>query len=405
VNGPGRHGARGFTRRSLEAEGGQVRSLLIGVVVAATFSIAVTLAQAPAPTLQILEPHDGEYITGEVRIRAEIRPSTQPVERMIFFVDGRLSCTVDAPPFECVWNAGSDVRAHVFRVVSVLPGGERLRRSVRTRGEEYVERSGVDMVHVTATVFDGTRLVQWLQSEAFHVFEDGRPQPITHFAAENIPLELVIAIDISDSMALSIGRVKEYVKSFVSALRPKDRVTLAVFNEHFFVLTALTAPAVDLADRLKALDRLAPSGSTSLHEAIVKSFDLLSNEKRRRGLIVFTDGDDTSSRVPRDAVERRSETSDAVLYMIGQGEAVKSAGLKALCDRLADRSGGRAFFPRQTDEVAGVFDVIRQEMSNQYFLTYPAPSTTRDARFHRIRVEVDGGYEVRARQGYRLVDR
>ena len=258
------------------------------------------------------------------------------------------------------------------------------------------------MVRVTATVFDGTRFVQWLPGNAFRVFEDGRPQPITHFVAENIPLELVIAIDNSASMAVSIDRVKEYVKRFLSALRKEDRVTLAVFNEHFFVLTA---PSVDLAGRLKALDRLAPSGSTSLHEAIVKSFDLLSDEKRRRGLIVFTDGDDTSSRIPRDAVERRSETSDAVLYMIGQGEAVKSAGLKALCERLAARSGGRAFFPRQTDEVAGVFDAILQEMSNQYFLTYPVPSTTRDATLHRIRVEVDGGYEVRARQGYRLVAR
>ena len=66
---------------------------------------------------------------------------------------------------------------------------------------------------------------------------------------------------------------------------------------------------------------------------------------------------------------------------------------------------GGAAFPRQIDEVAGVFDAIRKEMSNQYLLTYPVPSATPDAAFHRIRVEVDGGYEVRARQGYRLVTR
>ena len=372
------------------------------MLAAAAFSTAITLAQAPMPTLSILEPKDGEFITGEVRIRADVGPPGQPVTRMMFSVDGRLVCTVEAPPFQCLWNTGWDLRPHVFRVEAVLAGGGRLKRSVRTRGEEYVEKSGVDMVHVTATVFDGTRFVRGLQREAFHVFEDGRPQPITAFAAGKMKLELVVAIDISGSMAGAIDRVKEDVRRFLSALGPNDRVTLAVFNEHFFVLPP---PSVDLAGRLRAMDHLAPHGSTALHEAVVKSFDLLSSEERSRGLIIFTDGDDTSSRVPRHAVERRSETSDAVLYMIGHGEAVRSAGLRALCARLAEGSGGRAFFPRRIDEVGRVFDAIREEMSNQYLLTYPVPSATPDAAFHRIRVEVDGGYEVRARQGYRLMTR
>lgn len=380
------------------------RPVLFLSLVALAVSLLVPPAhtQAGTPALEILEPADGGWYSGDMVVRAEIEPPAQPIERVLFFVDGRLVCTVEHPPLECAWNAGPGVRSHVFRVVAVLAGGTRLVSLARTRGAEYVETGGIDMVHVTATVLDGGRFVQGLGSKAFRVFEDNRPQPIDQFAAEASPLELVIAIDISDSMTGAIDRVKESVRQFLSALRPGDRVTLAVFNEHFFVLAP---PSADLADRLKALDRIVPSGATSLHEAIVRSFDLFGKQRARRGLIVLTDGDDTSSRIPREEVERRSETSDAVLYMIGQGQAVTSAGLKSLCERLASRSGGRAFFPRQAEEVDSVFRSILEEMSNQYFLSYPMPSATRDGRFHRIRVEVEGGYQVRARQGYRLLAR
>ncbi len=379
-----------------------MRSWRIGGFAAAALSLAVTLPQRPAPTLEILEPKDGAYVSGDVLVKAEVRPSGTSVERVLFFVDGRLVRTVEAPPLECEWNVGGDGRPHDFRVVAVFPGGRRVPRTVRTNGVDYVDQGGAERVLVTATVLDGDRLVQGLRKKVFRVYEDGKLQPIDEFFLENIPLELVVAIDNSDSMVNEIGRVKEYVKRFLSALPPGARVTLVVFNHHFFVLAP---PSVDLAGPLKALDHLAPWGATSLHEAIAKSFDLLGRERRRRGLVIFTDGDDTTSRISKDAVERRAETSDAVLYMIGQGRAVTTAGLKNLCERLATRSGGRAFFPREMDELGAAFDAILKEMSSQYLLTYPVPSITRDAALHRIRVEVDGGYEVRARQGYRLAAR
>ena len=118
--------------------------------------------RAPAPTLEILEPKDGAYVSGDVLVEAEVRPSGQSVERVLFFVDGRLVCTVEAPPFECEWNVGGDGRPHDFRVVAVLPGGRRIPRTVRTRGVDYVDTGGAEMVLVTATVLDGDRLVQGL---------------------------------------------------------------------------------------------------------------------------------------------------------------------------------------------------------------------------------------------------
>lgn len=369
-------------------------------LIGALLLVAAGAGQAPEPKLRILSPQEGGYVSGEVVIRTAIEPQSQPIERMTFFVDGRLVCTVERPPFECSWNAGSAIHEHLFRAVAYLPGGKRVVQNARTRGVEYADAVDVDIVQVTVSVLDGPQFVRGLERDAFRVYEDDVAQPITYFAAENIPLELVTAVDVSESMTLSIDGVKENVKRFLSALRPSDRVTVVGFNENFFVLAR---PSVDLPTRLKAVDRLAAWGMTSLHDILIRSFDLLGAQPGRRGLVVFSDGEDTASRVPRETVERRAETSDAVLYMIGQGRAIQSATLKDLCERLAQKSGGRAFFPRQMDELRVAFDQILEELSNQYLLGYVPPSQKRDSTWHRIRVEVAGGkHEVRARQGYRF---
>jgi hypothetical protein len=95
-------------------------------------------------------------------------------------------------------------------------------------------------------------------------------------------------------------------------------------------------------------------------------------------------------------VERRADSSDAVIYMIGQGQAIDLPPLKALCERLAKKSGGRAFFPRRIEDLGATFDEIIEELSNQYLLTYSPPHD--DDKWHKIRVEVgDGHYDVRTR--------
>ena len=148
---------------------------------------------------------------------------------------------------------------------------------------------------------------------------------------------------------------------------------------------------------------LVPFGSTALHDALFRSLDMLGSESSRSAVVMFTDGGDTSSRITREAIERKAETSDAVLYMIGQGQAMKVPLLRALCMRLAKTSGGKAFFPTTMAQVRTAFDEISGELSNQYLLSYPPPAKKRDATWHRIRVEVaNGQYEVRYRQGYRF---
>ena len=382
-----------------ESRGRAGRVLLVAALAIAT---AAPAAQAPDASVVFLSPDDGGYTSGPTPIRVRVDPAGAPVSSVSLFADGRLVCTLDHPPFECAFDAGPNVVEHVLRAVATLPGGRRIARSIRTRGVSYTERVDVDVVQVTATVTDDDgHFVRGLKRQDFRLFEDNAPQDLTTFIAENVPLELIVAVDVSGSMTDAMPKVKESVKRFLTAIRPTDRVTVLGFNDNVFTLAR---PTVDLAGRLKAIDRLAPWGGTALYDVIVQAFDLLGKQTGRRALVVFTDGEDLNSRVPIEVAERRLEASDAVLYPIGQGRAPKLENLRKVLERLARKSGGRAFFGDSVDKLDAAFGEILEELSNQYLLGYVPQDLRRDGRWRALKVELPGKkLHVRARQGYRAM--
>jgi VWFA-related protein len=116
---------------------------------------------------------------------------------------------------------------------------------------------------------------------------------------------------------------------------------------------------------------------------------------------VFTDGEDQGSHATINDVERRLQSSDVTLYMIGQGRGVTLDALKKVMERLANPTGGRALFTDSIDELHDSFADLLDELSNQYLLGYEPINTKHDDVWRKIKVEVDGHHEVRARQGYR----
>ena len=384
------------------SDGRSVRGRHAALAAALLVSCLVLAAQAPEIALEFVSPEDGGYASGPTPIRIRVTPADALLSNVSLFADGRLVCTLEQPPFECPWDAGPNVVEHVLRAVATLPDGRRVARSIRTKGVEYTEKVDVDVVQVTVTVTDnGGRFVRGLTRQDFRLYEDGKSQALTTFVSENVPLELIVAVDVSGSMTDAMPKVKESVKGFLTAIRPTDRVTLLGFNDTVFTLAR---PTVDLPTRLRAVDRLAPWGGTALYDVIVQAFDLLGRQTGRRALVVFTDGEDLDSRVPIEVAERRLEASDAVLYPIGQGRAPRLASLRTVLERLARKSGGRAFFGDSVDKLDAVFADILEELSNQYLLGYVPKDLTRDGRWRTLRVEVPGkNVRVRARQGYRAV--
>jgi Ca-activated chloride channel homolog len=376
---------------------GSIQRRLCAVALAVAAGVAL-LAATQDVSLEVLSPTEDAFVSGSTWLRAAVEPKGR-VASIVFFVDGRLMCTAAAPPFECEWDAGSKVVEHQVRVVANLVGGGRIVRTVRTKALGFTEVVDVEVVQVTVTVADGHgRFVRGIPQSAFKVFEDNHPQVISHFASEDIPLELIVAIDISGSMSPAMPKLKSAVKEFLTAVPPADQVTLLGFNDNIF---PLARKATDPAERVKAVDRLAPWGSTALYDVILRGVDMLGRQTGRKALVVFTDGEDQGSHATIADVERRLQASDVTLYMIGQGRGVTMEPLKKIMARLSTPTGGRSLFTDSIDELRGAFADLLDELSNQYLLGYASTNTTRDDAWRRIRVDVDGHHDVRARQGYR----
>jgi len=358
---------------------------------------------AQSGTARIMSPADGSYLTGAVKLVIAFDPLTllKEVRQVRWFADGRQVCTATTSPFSCEWDAGTGVTEHTIRAVAVLHNGGTLVANARTKAVEYAEAVDVDVIQVTAVVTDDNgNFITGLTGSDFRVSDDGKPQRLSNFAAKDVGLEMVTAIDVSSSMADALPAVRRHAINFLAQLRPTDQVTVLGFNDN---IITLARRATDQAARERAIGRLRPWGGTALYDVIIGALDLLGRQTGRRSLLVFTDGEDQTSHATMRAVMARAQSSDATMYMIGQGRALKAAALQQLLRQLARESGGRAFFSDDDTRLKSIFDEILEDLRHQYLLSYPAPAYARDGAWHQIKVEVPGrGYTVRARSGYRL---
>jgi VWFA-related protein len=350
------------------------------------------------PRVRLIAPADGAMVSGPTMLRADITPP-EFASNAVFFVNGRETCRRSEPPFDCEWDAGATLASHQVRLVVNLRNGGRVVQTVRTASLAFAETVDVDVVQVTVTVTDDRgRYVKGLPKSAFRVFEDGMPQPISQFYADDAPLELVVALDMSSSMAPSLPALKRAVSAFLGAVPPHHRLTLLGFNDEVFMLLPRSA---DAAARASIVDTLSAWGMTSLYEAIRESATIIASRPGRKAGIVFTDGQDQGSRISVDEVEAALQSGDMILYMIGQGQGIASQPLKQVMDRLAVPTGGRTVSTTSISELHSAFGNLFDEMEHQYVLGYQAKPGPADDRWREISVKIDGDYRIRARQGYR----
>jgi Ca-activated chloride channel family protein len=364
----------------------------------------VVSAQEAKPELEIrvVSPEPDTYVSGVTLFKAAVVPRVKALEvtQLLFFADGKQVCNVlDPIAAECTWDAGAEVRPHVLRVVANLKNGGRLVASSRTKGLDQVEKVMVEVVQVTAVVTERGRFVPGLPRQAFKLTEGGVVQTIEHFSAEGSPLEIVVAIDVSESMTQAMPQLKNAVKKFLSALGAKDQVTITAFNDSMFTLAKRET---SVANRVRAIDRLSAWGGTALYDVIIRGVQQLARSPGRRVLVVFSDGDDRTSHATIQAVENAVRANDATLFMVALGRGVRETQLKSGIERLVDLSGGRALFVERSDQLDEPFAEILDELSHQYVLGYESTNAKRDGSWREVKVEVpDSNYSVRARQGYR----
>ena len=270
-------------------------------------------------------------------------------------------------------------------------------------------RSETDLVALQVTVVDHQRqYVPNLRVEDFKVLEEGQPQAISLFAAGQMPLDLMMVLDTSASMAGLLPMARQAAVNFVRRLGPADRAGVILVNNRVRIASALTHNAVDLE---KAIREAAIAGKTALYDALYFALKELSRSRRaehqirRQALIVISDGEDNASRLSFDDVVNDVRGSSVMVYTIMPvrkkqlGDRTESSPVRFDMQRLAEDSGGRALSPVRVEDLAGAYETIAGELSHQYWLAFP-PSRSANG-FRRVAVRlVNPLFRARTRAGY-----
>ncbi|HVD93917.1 MAG TPA: VWA domain-containing protein [Vicinamibacterales bacterium] len=271
-------------------------------------------------------------------------------------------------------------------------------------------RSSIELTVVTATVRDADgKLATDLPRESFEIYEDGTRVPVAQFTHERVPLGLGLLLDISDSMyGQRIKDAESAVERFLlHLLAPSDAFFVVAFNHEPHVLFGWQTAADGVHE---ALEKLKPSGSTAIYDALVAALPFIDNRPRERAAIVLiTDGDDTASDTTLHDLRPALVRSDAFVYAI----AIDTPEARWIAHRvnvqtlneITGQSGGRTEVVRDTADLESATASIAEELNSQYVLGYSSPHPG-DGQYHSIRVRVTGGaYKVRARNGYVAVKR
>jgi VWFA-related protein len=280
----------------------------------------------------------------------------------------------------------------------------------RVAGQQPSFRAGIDIVSLNVTVTDQqNRYVTDLDLNDFAVFEDGVKQDVTFFTRRLQPIALSLLLDSSASMEDKLPTLQTAAGNFVRRLKPNDLAQVIDFDSRVEIRQVFTSNHDDLET---AIQKTSAGGSTSLHNAIyialkeLKKVKAVSEEDvRRQALVVFSDGEDTSSLVSFDEVLDLAKRSETAIYTIAlRGSDTQTKGFREaefVMRTLAQETGGRAFFPAKVDDLNGVYAQIADELASQYTLGYTSRNTRRDGAYRRIVVQVaKPGLTPRAKRGY-----
>lgn len=282
-----------------------------------------------------------------------------------------------------------------------------------TRRTPLVFSARSDLVVLNVIVKDARgAYVDGLAANAFTVLEDGQPQTIRIFAAEDTPVTAGLVLDGSASLGPSRPLVVAAAAAFVDAHNPGDEIFALTFTERVRAALDPGAPFTDDATTLRlALWRaMPPPGRTALYDAVAAGLAYLNQgAHQRRALVIIADGGDNASTMTFDRVRRQTQVSNAVIYTIAFRDPHDRDANPGRLRRLAEESGGDAFAPRNGEQIGEALSRIASALHHSYTLGYVPADTTADGRFRRLAVTVRtagrAGLRVQTRKGYVIEER
>ncbi len=268
----------------------------------------------------------------------------------------------------------------------------------------FVFKKQVQEVVLHATVVDESgQPVTSLDRNAFTIYQNGQPQPITSFRREDVPVAIGIVVDNSGSMRDKRDKVSHAVSNLLQASNPQDEIFVVNFSQTPYLDQDFTSNANLLQ---AALHQVSSRGNTALYDAVVASDVHLRNNPRleKKVLLVITDGQDNMSRETLDGALRKLDSNKGTtVYAIGLTDSgLTRAGRDAL-QRLASETGGVAFFPSTLEDVDSITKAVARDVRSQYTLAF-SPGNNVGQGYQRIKVEAKSGsrkrLSVRTRDGY-----
>ncbi len=302
--------------------------------------------------------------------------------------------------------------------------------------DDDVIKIDAEVVNVLFTAQDNNRrLLTSLKQEDIKILEDGRPQDISAFSRQvDLPLSLAILIDVSASQERTLPEEKAAAISFLeTVIRPaKDEVCVISFTGEATLEQGMTNNLARLRRSIDGVRFVPPSGyigggviaggtppisgdnqmsqgSTAIWDAIwVTSDEILgpAPERTRRAIILLSDGVNTYGKKKLDDAVQAALRAEAIIYSIGIGDNFYSGVDKGTLRKITERTGGRAYFPRDERELRDAFRQIQDEMRSQYLLAYEPSNQLRDGSYRRIEIQLTNPQlakekvKVTHRQGY-----
>ena len=250
---------------------------------------------------------------------------------------------------------------------------------------------GVEVVELDVSVTRGGQPVGGLSAQDFSLTDNGVAQVIDSVTPDQLPLSVLLALDTSQSV--SGDRLRHLVdagEGLIHALRRDDRAGLLTFSHAIDLAVPMTDDVNQVVERLRTIE---PTGSTALRDAVQLALDLRPRDRTRTLLLVFTDGEDTSSWLSASAVLDSARRAAVVVHVV----RVQS---DTFLDRLADVTGGRTWSATSDRQLRELFTRALEEMRARYLVTY-TPRAVSKPGWHELRVKVkSGGADVTTRPGY-----
>jgi VWFA-related protein len=378
------------------------------IAIAAFLAIAIVGAAANAvasdaiiPAVRITSPMGRTGLDGRIRIVARVTaPEKAPAPTVRFYVNGELLATdSDGAPYVAEWEDLNPFEACALSVEADFGDAAVTRDEIKLEPLEIIETTQVMSVGLEATVVDARgRYIASLASGDFELREDGRVQTIDTVSSEPVPATFTLLIDTSQSMSRSMKMVRDAAARLSDHLREIDSIVVAPFKTG---IVSITGPTRDHGTVADAVAAIRPKGGTAILDSLIRVVEQVSITDRRV-VVLVTDGYDEASESSIDAVLPVLKRTQVTVYVIAVG-GVAGVSLhgEALLRRLAEETGGRAFFPWNGAELTAAHLAIAEDARSRYRLAYTPTNQRWDGTWRKIELAVsDPSYRVRARPGY-----